>query len=47
MNWVMAGRKIRESSAAGIARAAVANTGVAATVWVLTACAVEQIEQVW
>jgi hypothetical protein len=36
MNWVVAGRKIREISATGVARAVVAKTGANATVWVLT-----------
>jgi hypothetical protein len=36
MNWVVAGRKIRESSEVGFARTVVAKIGAAAAVWVLT-----------
>jgi hypothetical protein len=36
MNWVMAGRKIRDVSAIRIARDAAAKTGANATVWVFT-----------
>jgi hypothetical protein len=36
MNWVVAGRKIRETAAPELARAAIAKTGADATVWVLT-----------
>lgn len=35
MNWVVAGRKIRETSETELASAAVAKTGADATVWVL------------
>jgi hypothetical protein len=36
INWVVAGRKIRETSETGLARAAVAKTGADAIVWVLS-----------
>jgi hypothetical protein len=48
MNWVGAGRKIKETSETRIAREAVARTGPDAAAWVFTpAWAVAQIEQVW
>ena len=48
MNWVVAGRKISETSATKIARGAAAKTGADAAVCVLTpAWAVAQTVQVW
>ncbi|SPE40521.1 hypothetical protein SBA7_140013 [Candidatus Sulfotelmatobacter sp. SbA7] len=48
MNWVVTGRKIGETSAAGLARAVVTRTGADATGAVLTPTwAVAQIEQAW
>jgi hypothetical protein len=47
MNWVEAGRKIRETSTVEIASGAVTKTGAGATAWVLIpAWAVAQTEQV-
>jgi hypothetical protein len=37
MNWVVAGRKVREISATEFARAGVAKTGTDPAVWVLSA----------
>jgi hypothetical protein len=36
MNWVVAGRNIRETSEIELARAVVTKTGTDATVWVLS-----------
>jgi hypothetical protein len=48
MNWVVVGRKIRETSETELAKGAVARTGADAAVCVLSpTCAVAQIEHVW